>query len=149
MAIGGDYIYYSQNWDVGYIIDRTDPADLSLGMEFGGYWLAGVFTEGDYLYTNEAFLNELKIYDLSTSPDNPVLTGSCSDGPSGQGYDLVKVGDYIYESVLDYGIVVFDVSVPENPEHVGDVAVEDLTWLATDGVFIYAATMSAGLYVIL
>ena len=149
MAIGGDYFYYSQNWDVGYVIDRTDPANLSLGMEFGGYWLAGVFVEGDYLYTNEMIFNELKIYDLSTSPENPVLIGSCSDGPSGQGYDLVKVGDYIYESVLDYGIVVFDVSDPENPEHVGDVAVEDLTWLATDGVFIYAATMYAGLYVIL
>jgi hypothetical protein len=50
-------------------------------------------------------------------------------------------GDYAYVARSDYGLVVFDVSDPENMQYVGGLPCLGMMHLVTDGSLIYACSL--------
>jgi hypothetical protein len=116
---------------------------------FGATSARGLLVSGDVLYVSDNSSGALTAYDLTSDPAAPDELGSCSGGPGVPGDSLVKLGDFVYMERMDYGIVVFDVTDPENMSQVGDLAVNSIRDLATDGDFIYALAYYDGIKVII
>jgi hypothetical protein len=149
IAVYGEYLYVTCSGKGVVVLNIHYPGFPTPLNVFGATSARGLLVSGDVLYVSDNSSGALTAYDLTSDPAAPDELGSCSGGPGVPGDSLVKLGDFVYMERMDYGIVVFDVTDPENMSQVGDLAVNSIRDLATDGDFIYALAYYDGIKVII
>ncbi len=148
IQISGDYIYLAFVYAGIVAIDRTTPSAPVIENTFGSSMVAGLCVSGSTLYATDLDIGTLSLYDIGTDPANPPLLGQSTEGPGYESYDVVALGDYAYVARYDYGLVVFDVSTPSDPEVVGQLPMAGAGRLVTDGALIYVLAENT-LYIVI
>ncbi len=148
MDIRNDVIYIAQSNTGNLALDRSTPSAPEIVNTFGSTYPHGLLVEENTLYSLDYSSGELSIYNLAVDPVDPPKLGGSTDGPGSSSYHVVILGDYAYVTRFDYGIVVFDISVPSSPEYIGDLLLDGAFVIATDGTLIYVLAGS-WLYVVI
>ncbi len=137
MDIRGNEIYIAFYGAGIVVLDRTDHNEPEYVNTFGSTALLGLTIEEPYLFAVDQAIGTIGVYNIVNNPTNPIMEGESDVGPSDDPYDLVLVDDYAYVACYNYGLVVFDISDPENPFWVSALQTGDGRAIATDGTFIY------------
>jgi len=137
VQISGNQIYVAHYYSGIIAVDRTNPSAPTIVNTFGDSQTVGLAVSGATLYSTNYDTGALSLYDIGANPTDPPLLGESTDGPGSWGYELVLLGNYAYVSRTDYGLVVFDVSEPSDPQFVGQLALDGAYALETDGTLIY------------
>jgi hypothetical protein len=157
----GDYLYLVAD-DPGDELDDfsvytltgtgspTDPDRISVPVDVdavnGGTW--GLYVDGDYAYIAQG--NALRIVDVS-DPADPFLVSTCQT--SGAAYDVVVDGPYAFVAAESAGLLVINVSDPEQVDDDSIIAERALfSWggglgVARKGHYVFTADWIHGVSV--
>jgi hypothetical protein len=137
------YIYVA-NYGAGIcVLDRADPASPVLVNTFGSENVGAVISVGDVLYAGNYANGTLYLYDIGTNPTSPPLLDSSADGPPGETASIAAVGDYIYVSKYDWGLVVFDCTDLHDIKLTGTLYIAGAQRIISVGPIIYVLTDNA------
>jgi len=149
IEVSGNELYMCLDTDGVVALDRSIPSAPVVDGVFGGTFLQGICTTDDLLITMNYWLGTVTLYDIATDPADPPVLASIDDGPGTASYDSVVRGDYLYVTRSDYGLVVFEISDPADPNWVGDLELVGVSAIVTDGTFIYTITSNGLVHVII
>ena len=147
MTVTDNVIYISYQNDGIHAFNRSIPSDPVFANKFGTEGSYGVYASDGLLYATDYTTKELLIYNIAVNPLDPPLIGSSSDGPGASARFLVVKGVSAYV-ISFWGIVVYDVSDPTNPQYVGDLPMDNPQEIVTDGNFLYVTESTYALNVI-
>lgn len=147
IVVDGDRAYMTKSSSPYqlYVIDVSNPvAPATFAIVTLPTYAASLAIDGDYLFVG--MHNITYIYDI-TNPAGPVPRATISYG--GTAYDLCVDGDYLYIAVSGTGIVMFDITIPNNPQYLHTYG----TGLQTSGVaaagdFLFTANGTGGMQVL-
>lgn len=147
-VVNGSELYVVHNGLGITVLDRSDPSSLSYVNLFAHSDTSGIAIGNDLLFVTQWWEGGIYIYDIGSNPADPPLIGSTTDGPGFESSNLILKDDYVYVACESYGLVVFDVTNPTAPEHIGSLTMFEAFDLVTDGTYIYVVTRTGYLYVV-
>ena len=113
IEIAGDYLFAAGVTAGLVVIDISDPTNPELAATCDTPdWARGVTIHGDHAFVGSG-LGHLRIIDIS-NPTDPEAVGWV---PALHAVAVLASGDHLYVSV-DYGVAVFDISDPVNPQQI-------------------------------
>lgn len=138
---------YTANKEYGVIIfDYSNSLDLKpvrtiTVQQFQNLKPTDLAQEGNYLYVSlgefQGLFTQsagLAVIDIS-DPENAVVLGQWSDAAFNKGAAALQVdGDYAYLGAMEKGLIVLDVSKPNDPKYLSYAAL-DLNWPVPPGLF--------------
>ena len=137
LFVEGDFVFLVSGdwWDGGRSPERDgemgaitafDVSDPTEPQEIGyietGSGLISIYVSGDWVYTTDMYGN-LYVFDVSNPSEITMRNAYKSRTPS-----VVCVsGDYAYVAAGDAGLVILDVTDPENPVETGYINLEEMS----------------------
>lgn len=143
VELAGDRAYVTHRDRGLFVLDITDPADITLVGEVSGAGMEGMARAGDRLHV-VGLQGSLRTFDVS-APDTPTLLSEVAGLSSA--WDITVDGQYGYVSDSTEGVVVVALGDAPEVETAVDVGggVQDIALAA--GV-LYAAAGAAGIVVL-
>ncbi|MCK4719228.1 hypothetical protein KAU08_01140, partial [bacterium] len=147
MVTEGSYLYFAQHFDGIRVYDITDPGDPIWQNDFSSSASTRGVCIGNGLIHPINFVGWTRTYDLSLDPVYPTFVYN-NNTQLGNFAESLVYDDYVIILTQDFGLFVYDVSVPDDQELVGHLEMANCHGIANDGGIIYLASDS-GLHVIL
>ncbi|NHJ41348.1 MAG: hypothetical protein FK731_15050 [Asgard group archaeon] len=145
-AYTDDYVFFPV-YDLGvYIFDIRNSSSIYLIHHIDNpTYYQSIDVEGNYLYVNNPFYPDVKIYDITTIT-NPVYLGHY-DGEEFLKFDVE--GNYLY-GMKSTDIIIVDVSTPSSPTYQGTYTRGDRDFndLVVSGDYCYIAAGTHGVHIV-
>ena len=138
LFVDGRYAYLAMGYDGLLIVNLSNPRKPQ---QVGSYKSSGYITDvhvvGNYAYISERYGHSFQVIDISNKR-TPLLAGSYEGQCAGMGVFVSNNRAYVDSVDNDGGITdIFDVSDPENPEHLsGDLPGNAQVFVTGDYIYI-------------
>ncbi|MFZ0388998.1 MAG: hypothetical protein WAN36_00955, partial [Calditrichia bacterium] len=137
ITLAGDYAYIAAETNGLYIVDVSNPSDISVAAVFHSPDQSGsVSKSGEYVFLSQGE-SGFSVIDVSDPIGNGPVSVAGHDSP-GLAYESVIEGDYLYLADWSGGVRVFNISDPLNPVEVGSYTGIDVYRIAAAGQYVYA-----------